>query len=453
MLRRVTSRRSSWLQQHLGSLGVAASSLPSRSQLVIGTDCSGAEAPIWSLRSMGIPHTHAFSCDLSPSVRRFIAACSPPAGPVYHDMLRRDHGALPPHSVYVCGFPCTPFSSLRRHSTKLLREPAARPFFATVEVIRQQLPHVAIMENVVGIRAVMKHVVSYFVKLRWYHVLVIPIDSAQLGEPVRRPRYYFVLIRKDVSLIKDRLKLESFATALLAAARAPCKDTILERMLPASHPIARDFVAKHRSVTTASPVSPKGPPPRWAHHNEEYCHAHGLCPAVCSSGGGVAGLRSPRTQTAWRLLTRVHASPDLVADLSQSVHRANFHLQGGSPTITPGGIIAVRKAGRIMLPVEKLLAHNFPLHRMPVVPNISDKDLESMGGNTMHLASVGVALLIGMAGVDWSAAAARVGQKPIGTMPPAEAAVYVGTAEPERLARKRRLRAPLRSTKARRRSE
>ena len=107
----------------------------------------------------------------------------------------------------------------------MLKEPQAKPFFATVTVIREQLPQVAILENVIGIRQVMQSVISYYVRLRWYHVLVIPINSAELGEPVRRPRCYFVLIRKDVALIKDHRELEHVAKALLAAARTPCKDT------------------------------------------------------------------------------------------------------------------------------------------------------------------------------------------------------------------------------------
>jgi len=448
LLQRVTARFHSWRQQHAKGHGVSASMFPSRGQLVIGTDCSGAEAPIWSLRSMGIPYTHAFSCDLSPSVRKFIAQCSPLVGPVYDDMLRRDPKSLPPHTVYVCGFPCKPFSLLRRHSTKLMREPQAKPFFATVKVIKEQLPPVAILENVLGMRQVMQHVVSYFVRLRWYHVLVIPIDSAELGEPVRRPRYYFVLVRKDVALMENRGDLENFAKALLVAARTPCKDTVAERMLPASHPVVHDFMAKFRSAAQKHTMSPNPGKPRWVEHNTAYSRTHGLRLGSCGvSVSSLVGLRSARTRSAWALLIQKHASSNLVADLSQNVHRAPVCVDGSAPTITPGGIIAVRKLDRIMLPPEKLLVHNFPLHKMPECRQISDTDLESLGGNTMHLASVGVALLIGMAAVNWSAAGAQIGQKPSGTMPSAEAAIYIGSAAPARPVGKRRIRMPARSMK------
>ena len=120
------------------------------------------------------------------------------------------------------------------------------------------------------------------------------------------------------------------------------------------------------------------------------------------------------------LLSRAHASPTLVADVSQNVHRAPVCLDGLSPTITPGGVIAVKALGRIMVPLEKLVAHNFPVHKMRMPRNVTDKDLESLGGNTMHLASVGLALLIGAAGVDWSSSAAKAGQKLVGDVPPAD---------------------------------
>ena len=40
---------------------------------------------------------------------------------------------------------------------------------------------------------------------------------------------------------------------------------------------------------------------------------------------------------------------------------------------------------------EKLLAQGFPLHKMNVLDNLR-KELGVFGGNTMHLASIGLAL-------------------------------------------------------------
>ena len=90
-------------------------SWPAFRDVVVGTDCSRAGAPIWALRAMRVPHVHAFSCDSDAKARAFIEATCPPAGPLFHDMLTRDVTCIPPHNVYVCGFPCKAFSMLRRH--------------------------------------------------------------------------------------------------------------------------------------------------------------------------------------------------------------------------------------------------------------------------------------------------------------------------------------------------
>ena len=270
----------------------------------------------------------------------------------------------------------------------------------------------------------MRHVVSHFVRLRWYYVMVIPIDSRKLGEPVKRPRYYFVLVRRDVAVIKDRQQLADFVKAMLVKGHAPCSDAIVDRMLPNSHPSVRDYLAQLAGVSK-SRSSDKA---KWKEHCDSYALSHGVSRSVGTSPGGVRGLTLPRTQATWGLLTRVHKSPNLVADVSQNVQRAPFCVDGSAPTITPGGVIVVKQCGRIMVPVEKLLAHSFPLHKMSVPKDMTDKEAEDLGGNTMHLASVGLALLIGLAGVDWSLSAAQAGRKPAGIAPPTESAIYIDPA-------------------------
>jgi hypothetical protein len=76
--------------------------------------------------------------------------------------------------------------------------------------------------------------------------------------------------------------------------------------------------------------------------------------------------------------------------------RAHVHSTGICPTVTPNGLICVGRANRIMMPIEKLLVHGFPLHRMNIPASTSDAVLASLGGNTMHVKSIGLALLIGL---------------------------------------------------------
>ena len=141
-----------------GDVGASSCALKTGVNVRVGTDCSGAEAPIWALRAMGIKHVHKFSCDWKKPVRDFIAAVSPPEGPIFQNMLTRKMDDIPDMDLYVCGFPCTPFSTLRRHKTRLLQEAAARPFLVLLKVLKARKPALAVLENVVGIEAAMQKV-------------------------------------------------------------------------------------------------------------------------------------------------------------------------------------------------------------------------------------------------------------------------------------------------------
>ena len=336
--------------------------------VVVGTDCSGAEAPIWALRAMQVPHVHAFSCDSDAKVRAFIEATCPPAGP-FHDMLTRDVTCTPPQNVYVCGFPCKAFSMLRRHRTKFLQEASAKPFFATVAVLKQCRPRVAVFENVLGIRAVLPKVLRKLRQVAGYYIFVVPIDSVDLGEPVCRPRIYFVLVRQDCTISDDMAALCAIVRAGYTSACGKVTSHVCERMLPASSPEVRRLRRR------------KGARP---------------------SGTCADYLTTDRQEKVWAVLRAKHSQGDLIADVSQSLSRSSPRVGGVCPTLTPRGIVMAQRAGRPVAPIEKLILHGFPVHRMRIPASIDDVALAQLGGNTMHLKSVGLAVLLGVGLVDWS---------------------------------------------------
>ena len=344
-------------------------SWPASRDVVVGTDCSGAEAPIWALRAMQVPHVHAFSCDSDAKARAFIEATCPPAGPLFHDMLTRDVTCIPPHSVYVCGFPCKAFSMLRRHSTKLLQEVSAKPFFAAVAVLRQCRPRVAVFENVLGIRAVLPKVLRKLRQVAGYYIFVVPIDSVDRGEPVCRPRIYLVLVRQDCTISDDMAALCAIVRAGYASACGKVRSHVCERMLPASSPEVRRLRRR------------KGARP---------------------SGTCADYLTTARQEKVWAKLRAKHSQGDLIADVSQSLSRSSPRAGGVCPTLTPRGIVMAQRAGRPVSPIEKLILHGFPVHHMKIPASIDDVALARLGGNTMHLKSVGLAVLLGVGLVDWS---------------------------------------------------
>lgn len=100
-------------------------------------------------------------------------------------------------------------------------------------------------------------------------------------------------------------------------------------------------------------------------------HASARCPgqrppsksSMCSADD--LYLHLPRTRDAWTVLQSKHLdAATLTADLSQSVTRAGVCTDGRLPCVTPGSILAVGAAGRLVTPLEKLMVHGIPVHRM-----------------------------------------------------------------------------------------
>ena len=113
-------------------------------------------------------------------------------------------------------------------------------------------------------------------------------------------------------------------------------------------------------------------------------------------------LHLPRQRSLWGIIAQQHCQADyLAADLSQSVERAAAWTDWSLPTITPRSIIAISSVSRVLAPVEKILLHGFPVHRMRLPQGVTDSDLETMGGKTMHVHIVGAAMLIASALVNW----------------------------------------------------
>jgi len=258
---------------------------------------------------MGVPRRHLFSCDVDDTVRSFIQAASPPEKTVYADMLRRNLDELPDIDIYVVGFPCTPYSLLRRHKTRLMREAAAKPYFELLRVLRAKRPALAILENVLGFRIVLDRVLRDLQKLGWYTVLYFIIDPTQFGEPVARPRYYILLLRQDAAVSQNMEDIVEFIKSCFSAARAKPTQHVRKRMLPNTHEHVQMFAR-----AAAMRKSKEGVP-------------------AISGVGSMMGLTNARQQSVWQSLQRSRGI-DVIADVSQSVERCSARADGICPTRT-----------------------------------------------------------------------------------------------------------------------
>ncbi len=387
MLARASAAFQKWSASDASATSCHSALLPARA-LRVATDCSGCDAPIWALRSLGVAHTQAWACDIAEHCRKFIAANSPSGMPILANMLRRDNSMLPPHDVYVVGFSCKPWSTLH-HQSKLWREPEAKTFGAVLKLLRQRRPRLAVLENVTGIRRVMPSVMKRLRSLIVYDVHVLHLDPRDFGEPVHRSRVYFVLVLKDGARVQGESEAGPLIEGMLHAMHQTVKVGMESRMLPNDHPLVADVlrnrmrrVCQGRAGRMAGSVA---------------CPAPGISPSADD-----LLLTSPRMRNVWETAAEQNqGSPGLAVDVSQSLHRAPVIRDGSCPCVTPRALICVRAVGRVVTLVEKLLLNGFPLDRLCIPVSISDTHLSSLGGNTMHVHCVAAALLIGLALIDW----------------------------------------------------
>ena len=179
--------------------GLAGAVVPN---LLVGTDCSGIEAPIHALRALDVSHRHCWSSELEEAPRDILLANTPPIGSVYKDVLGSKVQNPEYVQLYISGFSCKPFSTLH-HQSKLLGEPQAQIFWSVVDRIMAVRPACFVLENVKGIARVQSQVEKALRGKGFYLVAALKMDPSDLAEPVQRPRIYFFGIRADVAKVSQ----------------------------------------------------------------------------------------------------------------------------------------------------------------------------------------------------------------------------------------------------------
>jgi DNA (cytosine-5)-methyltransferase 1 len=168
-------------------------------QLRVGTDCSGIEAPIQALQQLNIPFTHEFACEKDKYALQSIQANYNPKL-IYTDITTRDHSSLPDIDLYVCGFPCQPFSNMGKKLGIL--DPRSNISEHCIEVIRVKQPKFFILENVKNFKTIQdgipfNHLLQELNVLD-YSISVDILNTKDYGIPQNRERLFFIGIRKDI---------------------------------------------------------------------------------------------------------------------------------------------------------------------------------------------------------------------------------------------------------------
>lgn len=375
--------------------------------LDVGTDFSGAEAPIFALRGLRMPFQHIFSSDKAAAPKKFIQANARPQL-FFDNVLTRNPVEVPKVHLYVAGFPCKPFSTLHT-GTALLQEREAKAFKATVRHLKKSQPVCFVLENVMGIRRCIAKVLRSL-RSTGYYVFEVPMNPRDLGEPVQRPRIYFLGVRCDVSVAKEEklavVARRAWSGVVLARAGSGVQP-LAWRVLPTEHPAVRRC-QEHRRARMGS-VKGARPAAKWPDRHTAYLRGLGTAGAKSthmSLPTATAMLISGRREAdIWNTHVQYHAAQNLAVDLSQSLGRNGQRCDGAVPTVTPGSDIASAALGRRLVPLEKLLIHGFPVREL-ALQDLSDSEVASLGGNTMHVHIVAAAIFLVTSLVDWRLPAA-----------------------------------------------
>lgn len=160
----------------------------------IGTDCSGIEAPIQALLKLKIPFIHVFSSEIDKYCVQSIEANYNP-DIIYKDISKRDLQKVPDIDLYVCGFPCQPFSmaGLRQGD----KEDRGQIIFHCIELIRTKRPRYFILENVPGLISIddgllFETIMEKLNSLKGYKVKWKVLNTKDFGIPQNRQRLYIV---------------------------------------------------------------------------------------------------------------------------------------------------------------------------------------------------------------------------------------------------------------------
>ena len=167
----------------------------------IGTDCSGIEAPIQALKKMGISFRHEFSCEKDAHCIESIRANYHP-NRLDTDMTTRDISTLPAIDLYVCGFPCQPFSSAGKRQGTEDDQGRGEIFWYCMDVIKRLRPKAFILENVKGLLSIdeghtfdtiITSLESLSYRLDW-NVL----NTKDYGIPQNRERLFIIGLLPDI---------------------------------------------------------------------------------------------------------------------------------------------------------------------------------------------------------------------------------------------------------------
>ncbi|CAE7284386.1 ngoBIM [Symbiodinium sp. CCMP2592] len=276
-----------------------------------------------------------------------------------------------------------------------------------LDTIKVKKPAFCVLENVTGLMGFREDVSKTMrVKLEEQYVVYhMKLDPRDQGHCVRRPRVYFIVLRKDV-LLCDPAKLASLAQHILQSVKQDGQSVKVQQfMLADTHPLVVESQLQQDAKVKRKPKpipKDKGFEAKWYNRHAALWASLGRRCSDCPVPGSRLKNMGSRREDALKIAWQQHRRLDMVVDLSQNAGRMPVAFQGECPTLTPGGHVFVLSAQRALLPEEKLLINGFPASSFmgKCQAELRPRELSSLAGNTMHVEVVAAVSLIALSLID-----------------------------------------------------
>jgi hypothetical protein len=108
-----------------------------------------------------------------------------------------------------------------------------------------QLPPAAVLENVTGILRVKDRILQEL-RSAGYSVVLLPMCPSHLGEPLARPRIYFLMVKSTFAKATEK-SMETVARSTWSLLKAGCAASLSSRCLPRDHVEVRRVLAARRA--------------------------------------------------------------------------------------------------------------------------------------------------------------------------------------------------------------
>lgn len=170
--------------------------------IYIGTDCSGIEAPLYTLNMLNISFIHLFSSENDNKCLEYIKNNYKPKY-LYKSIFEKNYSLLKKFDldIYICGFPCQSFSIAGK---KLgLNDERGNIFYECLKTIKLLKPKVFILENVKNLKSHDKGntfniIMMELNNLQHYYIYYDILNTKDYGIPQNRPRIYIIGILKNI---------------------------------------------------------------------------------------------------------------------------------------------------------------------------------------------------------------------------------------------------------------